>query len=206
MLQHFQTFILHKVKWCWWQWLCGLRHEPSSVAGMLGSWVRIPLKGTDVCVYVYSVSVLFCVQALRWADQSSKESCRLRKKDYETEEEARAQHRAVEPLMNEWKSNDRMDELGFGRRQSWPNCCTILEFSWRDQVNPQKTSVGVLAKIQTWHFPNTGLECYYYQPVWFIALWSQFITLTTFLLCIKICHFSLLVSNISTKNVHKSLG
>jgi hypothetical protein len=49
----------------------------------------------SVCVYF--VFVLSCV-ALRRAHYSSKESYRLRKKDYETEEEARAQQRAVEPL------------------------------------------------------------------------------------------------------------
>jgi hypothetical protein len=54
-------------------------------------------------VCVYSVFVLSCVQAaaLRRADHSSKESYRLCKKDYGTVEEARAQQRAVEPLMNE---------------------------------------------------------------------------------------------------------
>jgi hypothetical protein len=39
--------------------------------------------------------------ALQRADHSSKEPYRLCKKDYESEEEARAKKRAVEPLMNE---------------------------------------------------------------------------------------------------------
>jgi hypothetical protein len=81
----------------------GVRHELSSLAGTLGSWDRIPLKGMDVCVRVYSVFVLPCVfvAALRRADHSSAESYRLCKKDYETEEDARAQQRTVETLMNE---------------------------------------------------------------------------------------------------------
>jgi hypothetical protein len=56
-------------------------------------------------VCVYSVFMLFCVwvAAFRLTDPSSKESYRLCKNDYETEEteeteeEARAQQRAVEP-------------------------------------------------------------------------------------------------------------
>jgi hypothetical protein len=38
---------------------------------------------------------------LRRADLPSKESYRLYKKDYETEEEATVQQRTVEPIMNE---------------------------------------------------------------------------------------------------------
>jgi hypothetical protein len=41
------------------------------------------------------------VAALRLADPPSKESYGLCKNDYKTEEEARAQQRAVEPLINE---------------------------------------------------------------------------------------------------------
>jgi hypothetical protein len=48
-------------------------------------------------VCVYFVFVLSCV---RRADHSSKESYRLCKVDYDTEEEARALQRVVEPLMN----------------------------------------------------------------------------------------------------------
>jgi hypothetical protein len=56
----------------------GLRHELSSLARTLGSWVRIPLKAwMSVCVY--SVFVLSFVQvvAFRRANHSSKESYRL---------------------------------------------------------------------------------------------------------------------------------
>jgi hypothetical protein len=60
-----------------------------SNAGMVGS---NPTQGMCVSVCVYSVFVLSCVYvaALRRADHSSKESYRLCKKDYETEEETRA--------------------------------------------------------------------------------------------------------------------
>jgi hypothetical protein len=71
-------WLLHKVKlyfykvWpvpCRSQWPRGLRHELSSPAQILGSWVRIPL-GAWISVCVYPMIVLSCVQvaALRQAD------------------------------------------------------------------------------------------------------------------------------------------
>jgi hypothetical protein len=42
------------------QWPRGLRHELSSPAGTMGSWVRIPLK-TWMSVRVYSVCAVLCV-------------------------------------------------------------------------------------------------------------------------------------------------
>jgi hypothetical protein len=69
-------------------------------AGLVGSNFT---QGMDVCVCVYSVCVLPCVYvaALQRADHSSKESYRLRKREDEIEEEARAQQTAVQPMMNE---------------------------------------------------------------------------------------------------------
>jgi hypothetical protein len=55
------------------QWPRGLRHEPTSSARTLGSWVRIPLEEW-MFVCVYSVCVVMCV---RRADPPSKESYRL---------------------------------------------------------------------------------------------------------------------------------
>jgi hypothetical protein len=53
-----------------------------------------------------SVFVLSWMQAavLRRVDHSSKQPYRLCKTDYETEDEARAQQRAIEPMMNRWMS------------------------------------------------------------------------------------------------------
>jgi hypothetical protein len=53
-------------------------------------------------VRLFCVCVVLCVDSgLATADRSSKKSYRLRKKDYETEGEARAQQSAVESLVNE---------------------------------------------------------------------------------------------------------
>jgi hypothetical protein len=67
-------------------------------AGIVGS---NSTRGMDICMCVYSVFVLSCVyvEALRRADHSSKESYHLCKKDYETEDKARAKQRAVESLL-----------------------------------------------------------------------------------------------------------
>jgi hypothetical protein len=60
------------------QWPRGLRHELSSSAQTLGSWVRIPMEAwMSVCVY--SVCAVLCVQvaSLQWADPRPKESYRM---------------------------------------------------------------------------------------------------------------------------------
>jgi hypothetical protein len=56
------TTLIPVLQACRSQWLRLLRHEMSSLAWTLESWIRIPFKAwMSVCVY--SVFVLFCVQA-----------------------------------------------------------------------------------------------------------------------------------------------
>jgi hypothetical protein len=56
------------------QWPRGLRHELSSPAQTLGSWVRIPLE-TWMSLCIYSVCAVPCAgSGLRRADPPSKES------------------------------------------------------------------------------------------------------------------------------------
>jgi hypothetical protein len=58
-----------------------------------------PTQDMDVCVCVYSVFVFYVqLAALRRADTPSKESYRLCKNDYETEEEARAQQKGCRAI------------------------------------------------------------------------------------------------------------
>jgi hypothetical protein len=97
----------------------GLRHELNfgcSKARIVGS---IPLKAW-MSVYVF----------MRRADYSSKESYRLCKKDCETEDETRAQQRAVVPLMNKWmslRSSPFMEFLVFLLLGLW----MVLRYSYR---------------------------------------------------------------------------
>jgi hypothetical protein len=60
-------------------------------------------RGMDVCLRLFCVCVVLCVDmglATGWIPRSRDSTVRVRK-DYETEEEARAPQRAVEPRMNE---------------------------------------------------------------------------------------------------------
>jgi hypothetical protein len=60
------------------QWPRGLRHELSSPAQTLGSWVRIPLEAwMPVCFYCVFVVSCMQVAALHQADPPSEESYRL---------------------------------------------------------------------------------------------------------------------------------
>jgi hypothetical protein len=52
--------------------------------------------------FEFCVCVVLCIESgFATANNSSEASCRLCRKDYETEEETRAKQRAVQPLTNE---------------------------------------------------------------------------------------------------------
>jgi hypothetical protein len=55
------------------QWPRGLRHELSSPAQTLRSWVRIPLEAW-MSLFILFVLPCVLVEALRWADHPFKES------------------------------------------------------------------------------------------------------------------------------------
>jgi hypothetical protein len=78
-------------------------NEMSSPSKTLGWWVWIPLNAW-VCMCVYFVFVLFCVQvaALRRADPPCKEFYWLWKRLRIWRETTKVQKRAVQPQMNEW--------------------------------------------------------------------------------------------------------
>jgi hypothetical protein len=91
------------------QWPRVLRHELSSLARTLGSWVRIRMRAW-VSMYAFIVCVVLCVgsMALWQADHSSKESYRLCKKSLRTGRRGQGPTkgcRAIHEWMNEWKSN-----------------------------------------------------------------------------------------------------
>jgi hypothetical protein len=86
--------------------LACLNWMPITVAARSQAWTVFARLNADrgfgshsrhicLCVRLFCICVVLCV------DHSSKESYRLCKKDYETEDEGRAQQRAVESLMND---------------------------------------------------------------------------------------------------------
>jgi hypothetical protein len=85
--EHRVHFTNQLTDFCRSQWPRGPNHELFSLAWTLGSWVRIPLKAwMSVFAFILCMCCAVYVAALRRADPPSKESYRLRKKVYETEE------------------------------------------------------------------------------------------------------------------------
>jgi hypothetical protein len=104
-LQNHHCFQPGRCAFCESQWPRGLRHELSSPAQTLGSWVRIPLKAW-MPVRIYSVFVLSCMQveALRRDDPPSKEFYRLckRSRNWKSSQGPTKGCRAMDGWMDGW--------------------------------------------------------------------------------------------------------
>jgi hypothetical protein len=89
-------------EWCRSEWPHGLRHELSSPARTMGSWVRIPLR-TWMSVCVYSVCVVLCVGSGLATGWSLVQGVLLTVyKIKKLRKRPRSNQRTVEPCRNMW--------------------------------------------------------------------------------------------------------
>jgi hypothetical protein len=120
------------------QWPRCLRHELSSLTRTLWSWVRIPLKAW-ISVYAFILCLCCPVCRQRLCDG---ESYRLCKNDYGTEEEDKAQQRAVVPSKNEWMMNETSwhsdNALDFILKMLGSNLYLDWSFSWISSASQRK--------------------------------------------------------------------